>query len=332
MSVFAITVLLCIHRADYWISQARKQCEFCKCWIADNKPSIAFHENGKKHKENVAKRLSEISKKSAKDAKHQVQIDKDMKKMEEAALKAYMKDIQDSGNADFTSKLLLDGLEQKQKAAEDAAEQHAEAKKAKEAAKVQEKIEFDQKRRRVKEKASTIKWFEARSDEGYSYYWHTDTNETKWHAPAEGYITIAEQKILDQSEKADANAAKKKDKSKSFPSGKKRKSGEGSAQPTYKKRFPESKVSEPPKQPPKATAVMGPAPKPNPYGLWKTVETRVEEKVDWQLPSQPQEEVQLPTLSEERTKIKFHEKKVTKPIDDDEPGSSQTSFVGFKKK
>ncbi|KAK3914236.1 Calmodulin-lysine N-methyltransferase [Frankliniella fusca] len=315
-------------QADYWKSQPRKQCEFCKCWIADNKPSIAFHENGKKHKENVAKRLSEISKKSAKDAKQQVQVDKEMKKMEEAALKAYMKDIQD--NADFTSKLLLDGLEQKQKAAEQAAEQQAEAKKAKEAAKVQEKIEMDQKRKRVKEKASTTKWYEAKSDEGYSYYWHTDTNETKWHAPAEGYITISEQKVLEQAEKADVNMARRKDKSKPGP-GKKRKSGEGSAQATYKKRFPENKVAEPPRQPPKVSAVMGPAPKPNPYGLWKAVETKVEEKVDWQLPSQPHEEVNSPALVEDRPKIKFHEKKVTMPIQDD-PGSSQSSFVGFKKK
>lgn len=45
--------------------------------------SIAFHESGKKHKENVAKRLSEISKKSAKDAKQQLQMDKEFQKMEE---------------------------------------------------------------------------------------------------------------------------------------------------------------------------------------------------------------------------------------------------------
>lgn len=45
--------------------------------------SIQFHESGKKHKENVAKRLSEISKKSAKDAKQQLQMDKEIQKMEE---------------------------------------------------------------------------------------------------------------------------------------------------------------------------------------------------------------------------------------------------------
>lgn len=32
-----LCVFFCF-RADYWVSQARKYCEFCKCWIADNKP------------------------------------------------------------------------------------------------------------------------------------------------------------------------------------------------------------------------------------------------------------------------------------------------------
>lgn len=92
----------------------------------------------------------------------------------QAALKAYMKDIE--GNADFTSQLVLDGLQQKQKAAEEAVIQQTEAKKAKEAAKQREKIDLENKRKRVKEKAASIKWHEARSDDGYSYYWHIDNN------------------------------------------------------------------------------------------------------------------------------------------------------------
>ncbi|XP_016420041.1 WW domain-binding protein 4-like [Sinocyclocheilus rhinocerous] len=47
--------------ADYWKSQPRKFCQYCKCWIADNKPSIEFHERGKNHKENVAAKISEVS-------------------------------------------------------------------------------------------------------------------------------------------------------------------------------------------------------------------------------------------------------------------------------
>ena len=33
-------------RADYWKSNPRHFCEFCKCWIADNKPvsiQVFFH-------------------------------------------------------------------------------------------------------------------------------------------------------------------------------------------------------------------------------------------------------------------------------------------------
>lgn len=69
-------------RADYWKSQGRKFCDFCKCWIADNKPSIDFHEGGKKHKENVSKRLKEIHKNSAKQAKQNKKIEGDIRKME----------------------------------------------------------------------------------------------------------------------------------------------------------------------------------------------------------------------------------------------------------
>lgn len=69
-------------RADYWKSQTRKFCDYCKCWLADNKPSIEFHENGKKHKENVEKKLKEIRKKSIKESKQQQKFDDDIKKME----------------------------------------------------------------------------------------------------------------------------------------------------------------------------------------------------------------------------------------------------------
>ena len=38
---------------EYWVSQARHWCEYCKIFINGSKPSIAFHENGRKHKEIV---------------------------------------------------------------------------------------------------------------------------------------------------------------------------------------------------------------------------------------------------------------------------------------
>ncbi|KAG8240321.1 hypothetical protein J437_LFUL000796, partial [Ladona fulva] len=90
--------------ADYWKSQAKKYCDFCKCWLADNKPSIEFHEKGKRHKENVQKRLGEITKKSVKEEKDRLKVDAEIKKMEKAAMKAYLKDVEE--NPDFTSHML----------------------------------------------------------------------------------------------------------------------------------------------------------------------------------------------------------------------------------
>ena len=92
--------------ADYWKSQARKFCDFCKCWIADNKPSIEFHESGKKHKENVSKRLKEIHKNSAKQAKAQKKFDNDIEKMEKAAMAAYLKDVE-SNVKDMTANNIM---------------------------------------------------------------------------------------------------------------------------------------------------------------------------------------------------------------------------------
>lgn len=82
-----IPTVLTDFRADYWKSQGRKFCDFCKCWIADNKPSIDFHEGGKKHKENVSKRLKEIHKNSTKQAKQNKKLEDDIKKMETVSIR-----------------------------------------------------------------------------------------------------------------------------------------------------------------------------------------------------------------------------------------------------
>lgn len=66
--------------------------------------SISFHESGKRHKENVQKHISKLSKKSAKDFKQKEKIDDDIKKMEAAAMAAYLKDVQN--NADLTSQVM----------------------------------------------------------------------------------------------------------------------------------------------------------------------------------------------------------------------------------
>ncbi|KAL3270328.1 hypothetical protein HHI36_009376 [Cryptolaemus montrouzieri] len=161
-------------RADYWVSQERKYCEFCKCWIANNRPSVEFHEKGKRHQESVKKRLKTITKNSFRAQKESECMNISLKQMEKAALEAYKKDIEN--NADITSIAINQKLKD-------------------------ENLEI---------KGSAKIWHELKSKEGHLYYWNTVTNETVWEPPTEGYLSLEEQreasysktkKELDEAEK-----------------------------------------------------------------------------------------------------------------------------------
>lgn len=68
-------------------------CTYCKCWTADNKASIDFHEQGKNHKENVKKKLDELRRKGIDDSKKRDQEQVDLAMIEKAALQALKRDI-----------------------------------------------------------------------------------------------------------------------------------------------------------------------------------------------------------------------------------------------
>ena len=36
---------------EYWVSNAKHHCKFCKCWLQGDKASIRHHENGSRHRE-----------------------------------------------------------------------------------------------------------------------------------------------------------------------------------------------------------------------------------------------------------------------------------------
>lgn len=85
--------------SEYWVSQGRKMCTYCKCWTADNKASIAFHEQGKKHKEMVKLKLDELRKKGLEDARNKSAEADTMAAIERAAMESFKKDIGNkSGN------------------------------------------------------------------------------------------------------------------------------------------------------------------------------------------------------------------------------------------
>lgn len=67
---------------QYWVSQGNKWCDFCKIYIANNPFSIRTHEVGKRHKDNVTKRLSTMQKETETKEKEQQQAARALQQIE----------------------------------------------------------------------------------------------------------------------------------------------------------------------------------------------------------------------------------------------------------
>ncbi|XP_055965760.1 WW domain-binding protein 4 [Sorex fumeus] len=151
--------------ADYWKSQPKKFCDYCKCWIADNRPSVEFHERGKNHKENVAKRISEIKQKSLDKAKEEEKASKEFAAMEAAALKAYQEDLKRLG-------LKSDILEESVSPVTSTVPPPPSSSQPKE-------------KKKKKKDSSKDRWIEGLTSEGYHYYYDLTTGATQWEKPEE---------------------------------------------------------------------------------------------------------------------------------------------------
>lgn len=149
--------------ADYWKSQPRKFCDFCKCWIADNKPSRDFHERGKRHQENVAKRISELRKKGFEHARNEKDAAKWMIEMEKEALKKLREDLSTDPSlaAQYGVKIKSRSEEEDKPSQPPSTATGSHWKDV-----------------------AAGEWQEALSEDGYVYYWNSETGESRWELPA----------------------------------------------------------------------------------------------------------------------------------------------------
>lgn len=103
--------------------------------------SVEFHEKGRRHKENVARRLKNVAKKSARDQVESEKFQSTLKQIESAALEAYQRDVE--SNRDLTSIAINSRLEK-------------------------DNLALSSGSKKV--------WCEAKTNEGRTYYWNTLTN------------------------------------------------------------------------------------------------------------------------------------------------------------
>ncbi|XP_071787168.1 uncharacterized protein [Asterias amurensis] len=202
--------------ATYWKSQPKHHCDFCKCWIADNKPSIDFHERGKRHKENVEKKLKDLRQKGHEQFKIQQTLDQDLIKMEQEALKKFKKDLendpalaaeyrakavaaaaseaaaakQKEGLLQAARKLHKQGLAKKQPEQANTSSTEKVTPSTAEATSKAVKSESDATSSSVETAAQCV-WLEGTSPEGDTYYWNSVTGESQWEKP-EDYIATDE--------------------------------------------------------------------------------------------------------------------------------------------
>uniref|UniRef100_A0A0L8HC29 WW domain-binding protein 4 n=1 Tax=Octopus bimaculoides TaxID=37653 RepID=A0A0L8HC29_OCTBM len=272
--------------ADYWKSQPRKFCEFCKCWLTENKPSIEFHEKGKRHQENVRK------------------------KIDAAALEAFKKDII---NDPSLAKQYGISLPTKKQSGSDndipvnkpVLQTETVAAETTDSENPDNIGKPEEEEQQTEEEATD--WYEAVSDEGYHYYWNTKTNESVWEKPKQ-YYSLQEQGLNEDGTEMTAENNEVTD-SKESEIEKEAEKTEAVKTEADKTEADKTESDLKPSSIP-AKSQTNRCSSRSAYGQWTTYE-KTTEFVDYELPSVP-EEMPLPTFSsEEPAKMKFKEKRLT---------------------
>ncbi|ORX53079.1 hypothetical protein DM01DRAFT_1336268 [Hesseltinella vesiculosa] len=71
--------------ADFWVSQQKHWCKYCKKFVYNNKISIERHENGPQHKQNIQRYLSDVYKRGKQEKKEAESVRRELQRIEKAA-------------------------------------------------------------------------------------------------------------------------------------------------------------------------------------------------------------------------------------------------------
>ena len=179
--------------SEVWKSTPRKYCDFCKCWLADNKISISIHENGKGHKENVERKIRTSQKAGIQKAKDEAKAKKLFAIMEKNALKAYNnKDLGlEAGSADSISS---QGNKRSHSGKQEFGGKYAKTES-------------------VLSSEAKPEWYEFKSNSGQSYFVNLKTNESQWNRPESGKVVALHDnvQIADETTKSDSIKTEKRE-------------------------------------------------------------------------------------------------------------------------
>lgn len=84
------------HR-EPWRNNERHYCEVCNAWMGSDRQSIALHENGRKHKENVEKALAKQRDQRLAQDKAAINVQKALAQMNQAATSSHLQDVSKYG-------------------------------------------------------------------------------------------------------------------------------------------------------------------------------------------------------------------------------------------
>jgi len=201
---------------EYWKSNARHYCQFCKCWLAENKISVELHEKGNHHKEMVKSKLEHLKRESLKKEKEDKKLNQTIAKMEKGALDSFKRDLAKNPSI-AASQYGVTDIQQQQSTDPSQSNLPSKLKRP-----MTEPIRVTCKTPKFVLKTPTPKpvfgppdelhstsnvtvkeaeqrkqplpatWYEAKTDGEQIYYWNDQTGESTWTMPVK-YVSLEQQ-------------------------------------------------------------------------------------------------------------------------------------------